>query len=977
AMTGRMVVGGEALQWGQIQELTERGWDMEIINEYGPTEATVGCCVYRLRTIGNENGRGAGVPIGRPMGNVRIYIVDKTGGLSPVGVAGELWIGGQQLARGYWNRSELTAEKFIRDPFSQDPEARVYRTGDKGRWLRDGNIEYLGRMDEQVKIRGYRVEPGEIEGMLEQSGLVRQTAVVAREDGAGGKRLVGYVVGKEGYHREALIGWLRDRLPEYMIPVQWMELEAMPLTVNGKIDRRALPETEAVEVMASYVAPRTACEQTLVEIWKETLELEELGITENFFTAGGDSIKAIVAVSRIRSALSTELQLADLFEHTTVLKLAAFLDKNHVDREYAQLSRKISEQVEVLRQKTMQRLAHNQQIEEVYPMSDIQKGMLFFSSLNPGLPVYHDQFAHEIVLMDFEPELFARAFQLLVDKHSILRTIFDFEEALQLVLKKIPLEIGYIDLRSKEPDEQRRVIHDHMVKERSKAFNYWASPLWRASLFRTHQDAVVFLFQFHHAILDGWSRASFETELHNLYISLKRGVDHKPGALRSTNKDAVIGELIEKCNEENLRFWENEMADHRRVDIFSSVPTAQNFNKRYDADLAKRIKAVAKENDMPVKNFLFAAVWYTIKLLTYSEDVTVGLVTHNRPAVEDGEKILGCFLNTVPVRISLNGERGLSWRAYFQKVKQKLEEIKKRERTTLLDISNRLGEKPKNGNPFFDIIFNYTDFYIYKELYDESSGSDRRREPGNFFSFELTNTYLDIGANLTDNGLFVHYILTRELKSGISLEQFHGYFERVLDRALYFSEELIMHDRLLSVAATQNLFRLSHGGHIFYPPEETMVSLFEEQVRRTPGALSVVFKEQALTYRELDEWSNRVGHALYRKGAGPEVLVPICVERSLEMVVGMLAILKTGGAYVPIDPAYPVERIGYMLADTGAKLVVSSRACRGLLGEGVEVVLLDGEDHLSELSCAIGGVARSEQLAYVIYTSGSTGRPKG
>ena len=327
-LTETLVIGGEALRLNQFDSFIKGGIQVEVINEYGPTEVTVGCSTYSFYTLGDYGFTQNEVPIGKPISNTRIYILSSDNSLSPIGVQGELCIGGAGLARGYLNLPGLTAEQFIKDPFSSEPNARLYKTGDLARWMPDGNIEYLGRIDDQVKIRGYRMELGEIESVLNESEHISRGVVLAKEDKQGAKRLVGYVVAREMFNKQAIQEYLSTKLPEYMIPSLWVELESIPLTVNGKIDRKALPDPDSGDMAAEYVEPRNEIEAMLAEMWQEILEIDKVGIEDDFFELGGQSLLVIRLISAIRKTFRIELQLNDVFDFPTIRLLAGQLSKD-------------------------------------------------------------------------------------------------------------------------------------------------------------------------------------------------------------------------------------------------------------------------------------------------------------------------------------------------------------------------------------------------------------------------------------------------------------------------------------------------------------------------------------------------------------------------------------------------------------------------------------------------------------------------
>lgn len=981
--TGKLVLGGEALLYNHFRFLTERNICTKIINEYGPTEATVGCSVFIVDTCDSAAYKNNSIPIGKPLDNVQLYILDADQQLLPVGVPGELCIGGAGLAEGYMNQAALTADKFLDNPFNTAAKQKLYRTGDLARRLPDGNIEYIGRIDNQVKIRGYRIEPGEIESMLQQVGTISQAVVLARENASGDKILVAYVVPKDGYDRQTLQAGLKEMLPDYMVPAWLLEVDTMPLTNNGKIDKRALLELKPATGEKEAVLPANEREAAIMGIWQEVLELSSITTTESFFNIGGDSIIAIRVVNRLKKELGANIQLADFFEHDTIQKLSAFIDREHQDNQHEALLVSISEKINQLKAEKLALLDNADEIADIYPMSDIQKGMLFSSLLYPGMPMYHDQFVYDIKDPDFSHDLLSRAFALMVQKHSILRTQFlynDGGEELQIVLKEVPVTITYQDVQSQKEATQRKWIRDFMAKERLYAFDLSKAPLWRAHVFKVSPERTIFLLQFHHAILDGWSRASLNTELNNTYIALKSNPDYQPSPLKSDNRNAIVEELAGKSDGGHTEFWQNELAGYKHLDIFSQDVVAEKFLRHYDAAFVDKLKEVVKDNGISLRSLLFAAYLYTLKMLTFENEVTVGLVAHNRPESEDGDKVLGCFVNTVPFRLRLDTPQVPTWRTFARKVHEQLAALKKRERTTLFEISNAAGEKSGESNSFFDTIFNFIDFHVYDHL-EESRPDAAGDEKAEVDSFELTNTHLDVTTNITGNQLTVSYLLRRKLKSGISIEALHGYFDKIMNCFINSLDKQIDHTALLSTSEKDQLLNTFNNNKRHFPDDKTLPELIEAQAKRTPQAIALVYKNEQISYGQLEARSNQLAHYLCKKGVGHSTLVPVYMHRSPDMLVAILAILKAGGVYVPLDPEYPADRIAYMLESTAATNIITLGHYKAQLADAGSrnVIVLD------ELSNEIGAqpdskvdtTLRPGDLAYVIFTSGSTGRPKG
>ncbi|WP_367866697.1 amino acid adenylation domain-containing protein [Pedobacter sp. WC2423] len=983
-----VMVGGEKLSVTHINRFRGCYPDKTIINGYGPTENTTFSVCYPVQELESSGN----IPLGRPLNNRQAYVLDNFGQPVPIGVAGEIYVGGAGVARGYLNQEELTSARFIKDPFVAGN--RLYKTGDIGRWLSNGNLEFVGRMDDQVKIRGYRIELGEIEIAIQQSGFAEQCVVMAPADESGQKRLVGYVIaGEQGFDQDALIAYLDLRLPDYMVPHVFVVLDIFPLNANGKLDKKALPDANRIQLVRPDTAGLlTETEQKVKEIWALSLEIEELGIHDDFFKLGGDSIIAIGVISRLRKAFNDRIRLYDLYECSTVSRLSALIDSGHavVEEDKGHTVRDVViAELESLRSRLLPDFEDESAIEDVYPMSDIQSGMVYASQLNPEQAVYHDQLTFKMPLSLDRP-VFEQALKLLVAKHSILRTRFDLDVhigGIQVVYKQGDPELVFHDIRSATANGSAAYLNNYLAAERAIPFVVHQGKLWRISLLQTMKDYIL-VFQFHHAMFDGWSVASFTTELNNLYLALlSGGAKLQLSPLKASYRDFVIESMVEKRNQDNRTFWAESLTDYKRSDMFTEMVADDNWAKAYELSYLQKLKDKTKADGLSLKGMFLGAYQYMLSMLTAEQEVTLGVVTNGRPLTEDGDKVLGCFLNTVPFRF-IGGHTGeLTWKAYFERIEQQLTSLKERDRMPLMEIAQLTGEQSSSGNPFFDTIFNYINFHVYAHM-DAEEGLfakqghvqlEEEEEQDASGGYEATNTYLDCSVSVTGDILVVSYHQTRGFKSGKTLAGIHAYFDAVLTAYLEHDEELIAAAPVLP-AQEMELLQAFNSTKAAYPQAQTLVDLFLAQAVQSPDAVALIDQDQQLTYRELDLQSNQLAHYLRSAGVREDTLVPICIGRSMDMIIGILGILKAGGAYVPIDPEYPQERINYMLCDTGARIVVSNAQHRDLLNaKGMLVVSLDEELELiqKEPSAVVSTELRPANLCYVIYTSGSTGQPKG
>ena len=979
-----VIFGGEALNPAKLTTWHAAYPTCRLINMYGITETTVHVTFQEI----NAQHMAAGVSvIGHPISSLKAYVLDAQAQLLPVGVPGELYIAGAGLARGYLNRQALTAERFIDNPYKTATQQRLYKTGDLARWLPDGNLEYLGRIDNQVKVRGYRIELGEIENTILQTGFVKQGVVIARaiqKEVAGEKHLVAYIVSTDTFDKAAMITALHGRLPDYMVPQIFVEVDKIPLTSNGKVDREALPDPQLQTIR---VAPRNETEQQLHHIWASVLGAKDISITDNYFEIGGDSINLIRVISQVRKIFRREVSVANLYKATTIASLASLIDTLPVTDHYQEKVRQVINMLEEQKSLLLPLLPDAALIADIFPMSDIQLGMIAASLQYPDSAIYHDQFAYRLS-KDVDLALFEKALGLIIDRHGILRTAFPIErlsEGVQTVYTSIPVKLPVIDMRSAE--NINTALLSFLAAERQHPFIIDQAPLWRTHLLQA-TDHYLFVLQFHHAIADGWSVASFNTALNNLYLQLAAGNISEPlPPLSSTYKDFVIQDIIEKDSATTKEFWVHELADYKRTDIFSEEHYFHRFRKRYDPAFFAALKDKANKEGVSLKTLFLGVTIYTLGLFSYEKEGTVGLVTNNRPLTDDGDQLLGCFLNSIPFRYEMPSG-AISWRQFFSQLDQHQLEIQPYNRMPLSAIAQVTRNNEPGKNPFFDILFNFVNFHVYEQLEAgvfEGRSADERSIVVD--GYEQTNTYLDCSINITGDELHVIFSQSRRLKSGRSMEELSQYFHRVLEQVLYHYDLPADRSRILESAEWQGHYGMMTTASLYPDRVSNIVSLFEAQVRAHPDSTALISGADTLSYAALNRQSNQLAVYLRQRGVARNIPIPICIDRSVTMLVGILAILKAGGAYLPLAPGYPPERIGQLLQGLSYPVVLTLSIHGPLLtAAGIpeeQLLYLDtaaalladlSADHLPrEADHATAG----DDLACIMYTSGSTGQPKG
>jgi amino acid adenylation domain-containing protein len=957
-----LMVTGEAVS----QPLLKQWFDhpqfgtIPVVNAYGPTEASDDICHHIMRSAPV----GVNVPLGKPVQNLHLYILNNVLQLCPVGIAGEICVSGVGVSRGYLNREALTAEKFIRDPFSPDPGMRMYRTGDLGRWLPDGTIEYLGRIDEQVKIRGFRIELGEIESVLQQCPLVNQAVVLAKADNDGIKKLIGYVVPNGPFYSDEILHYLEDKLPVFMIPSLLMEMEKLPLTANGKINRQALPDPDASLLMSdTYVAPRNETEELLTRIWQQLLGIERIGIYDNFFKIGGHSLLAMRLVAAIRRELDTELTIKSLFLYPTVAGLTA-----HV------LSSGKSVQLPPV--EAVERPAH-------IPLSYSQERLWFIDQLEEGSVQYHLP-----AILRLEGKLnrtaLAYALQSIVSRHEVLRTAIATEGGIpyQLIQDVADWEMSITD----EPvyREDADTLDALISKLINTPFDLSAGYMLRANLIVLEEETHLLVVVIHHIASDLWSAGIIIKELAERYAAYVEDRLPQLAALPLQYADYALWErtwLVGEVLEKKLNYWKDKLSgvttlnlptDHIRPAIQSTRGAGRKF--LLDKELSEQLKALSYEQGTTLFMTLLAA--FKVLLYRYSGqgDICVGSPIAGRTQRET-EVLIGFFVNTLALRSDLDGDP--TFLSLLQQVKQTtLGAYDHQEVPFEKVVEVVVAERSLSRTPLFQVMFDLqsTPEEQHLHLHDLQVLLQEA---------ERTTAQFDLNFSINDSneGIGGYVAWCVDLFTDDTIDRMITHFESLLTSIVTLPASRISALNMITPAETNQLLYTFNDTAVAYPTDKTFVDLFAGQVADSPDAIALVFEDTQLTYRELDVLSNKLAHHLISKGVKADTLVPICIERSLNMIIGVLAIMKAGGAYVPVDPESPASRISYMLTDSNARLIVSSSYGKEKIpvGTTADLILLDTDAAIIEQQPgtlpAIWPLPH--HLAYMIYTSGTTGRPKG
>ncbi|NCQ67933.1 MAG: amino acid adenylation domain-containing protein [Microcystis aeruginosa W13-15] len=963
-----VAVGGDAVLpetvniWRQMV-----GKRVQCINVYGPTEASVTAIVHDLLDYQSEKINS--VLIGRPIANTKAYILDQNLQPVPIGVKGELHLCGVRLARGYLNRPELTAEKFINNPFANAAFNRLYKTGDLARYLPDGNIECFGRIDNQVKIRGFRIELGEIEAVLNQNIDVQTSCVIIREDTPGDKYLVAYIVAH--YERIPMISELRQflssKLPLYMVPQAFVFLESLPLTTNRKVDRRALPAPDKIgNRRDQYVAPRNGIEEMLVQIWTEILKVEQVGIYDNFFEIGGHSLLATQLVSRIRSLFKIELPLRSLFAAATVVELA------HLIGQLQQQNLTLTVPPILPRTKATE-----------LPLSFAQQRLWFLDQLQPNSALYNIP-----MVLHFRGNLNQKAleqsFQEICDRHEVLRTNFvTIDGQPTQVIQTTRETISVVDLQDLPIHEQAEKTQQLKQKQATQPFDLAKESLIRITLVVLSETEHLLLVCMHHIISDGWSIEVLIHELTSLYNAY---VQNQPANLAPLpiqyadfalwQKQWLQGDVLQS----QLNYWQNQLTaappllslptDHPRPAVQSFVGTQQEFS--LSPKLSQALTELSHQQGVTLFMTLLAAFDALLYRYTGSGDILVGTPIANRNRSEI-EGLIGFFVNTLVMRTDLSDNpsfsqlltrvREVTMDAYahqdlpFEMLVEALQPERDLSHTPLFQVAFVLQNTPKSEIAMTGLTVT--------DLPPENTTA----------KFDLTLAMVNM-----DDGLKGVWEYNTDLFESSTIERLSGHFLNLLGGIVANPQERISQLPLLTESETNQLLIEWNNTQVDYPEYKCIHQLFEEQVKRTPDAVAVVCSQQQLTYNELNCRANQLAHYLQSLGVKPDTLVGICLERSLEMIVGLLGILKAGGAYLPLDPEYPSERLQFAIADAQLSLLLTQeglidklpkhQAPLILLEQIREEINQNSQDNLT-------GVVTANNLANLIYTSGSTGKPKG
>ncbi|WP_173267732.1 non-ribosomal peptide synthetase, partial [Streptomyces pacificus] len=984
----RFLTGSETVSPRHAELILARCPGLELVNCWGPTETTTFsvCGVYTGDTLPPGP-----LPLGSPLVNTEVWVLDEAGLPVPVGTPGELHVSGPCLARGYLGSPGMTADRF--GPHPRIPGARLYRTGDRGRWSVDGRVEFLGRVDHMIKIRGYRIELGEVETVLRAHPDLSECAVVARQDGAGPADLVAYAVPRGAEpSRGELRAWLGARLPKYMVPRLFVFLDALPLTARAKVDRRALPapEGERPALEVEFVPPQGEVEEFLAGVWCRVLGLDRVGRHDDFFDLGGDSIRSIQALGQARSA-GVSFGLQDLFRRPTLSGLAELVTAAGE----AAAVRPAAEPFSLLSPEDRELLPAA--LEDAYPMAELQIGMVYEGERDPVRRPYHNVHALRVD-GPFHEERFRDAVARVVRRHAVLRTAFDlsrYSRPVQLVHAEARMPFAAHDLRGEDESGRRATLARHVREEQTKDFDLAVAPLCRMAVHVLDDTGFHWTITEHHAVLDGWSLASTIAEITGVYHRLLAGEDPRLDPPRSSFRDFVAAEQEALNSAESSGYWLAKM-DGRpdgRLPHHPAGRPARTVGEPLEGEhhehhpdqghgaltavlpreLLRMLEEFARSSRVPFKSVVLAAHLRVMSLVTGDPDVLVGLTANGRLEETDATEVRGLFLNTVPFRLRL--PEG-TWTDLVQAVFDAEREQMPHRRYPMPALQRALG-----GGALFEASFVYNHFHqLGRHVAGDGAVSVTASGTGTAGAVARTHFPLVVAVSREPDaaGLRLEFEYDARRLSADQIRSLRGYFVHTFEEMA--RTPTAHHREAELLGGTERALLAEWNGDAVQVPPVLVHQQVERRAEASPEAVALVAGGETLTYGELNTRANRLAHHLRGLGVGPETAVGVCVPRSPETVVALLAVLKAGGVYVPLDPDFPAERLTRMLRGTAAAVVLTAAGTGTRLPHGPWRTLdLDTTD-LPDDGRGTGNPESPvgpDNGCYVVFTSGSTGSPKG
>ncbi|MCM3338073.1 amino acid adenylation domain-containing protein [Paenibacillus sp. MER TA 81-3] len=957
-----LIAGGDVLSVPHVNRVLQDNPELTLVNGYGPTENTTFSLTYAVQAEEKKT-----IPIGRPIANSTAYVVDKHMNLLPVGAAGELLVGGDGVARGYWNRPDLTAEKFIASPFRKGE--RCYRTGDLVSYRSDGVVEFLGRMDEQVKIRGYRIEPGEIERVLASHSHVGEVYVRVMGEAAGEKRLIAYVVPEQTVEQlstEHLRQYAKEQLPEYMIPTAFVQLNAMPLTVNGKVDRNALPAPDFTQE-SGEAANLTQLQQLVASLWSDVLNVSPVRIDDHFFDLGGHSLLATQLISRVREVFQIDLSLRTLFEAPTLNEFAGRIEA----------IRKLGTVPAV----PISAVSRSEKL----PLSFAQQRLWFLDQL--GMENQHNNIYAALRLQgNLNVAALEQALNEIVRRHESLRTTFvtnNDGQPEQVIVQELTLTVSIVDLSLVESAEQETVVQRLAKEEASRTFRLSHDPLIHVSLVVLHPEEHVMLLTMHHIISDGWSIGVLVKEWGALYEALCCGKTAELSALPLQYADYAVWQrdwLSGEHREVQLDYWMKQVSGLPSVlelPLDKPRPAVQTFYgaqvyRVLPTDVLHKLEKLSIEEGATLFMTLLTGFHILLHRYTEQDSFCVGTPVANRSKPEI-EGLIGFFVNMLPIRADFNEH--LTVRDLLRQSRETALDAYDHQDLPFEQLVDMVQPvRSLSHTPIFQVVFDL----LSKQMGTiELPGLKTAPVP---IAWEQSKFDLGLTMIETTDGMLASFTYNTDLFEAARVERMLDHLFVLFDQMASHPEQCVGSLQMLTSDEQQQLLEDWNDTVHEYAAGPCVHEWVERRAAKTPDAIAVVCSEQCLTYRELNRRANQLAHHLAKHGIGAEMPVGICMERSVELIIAVLGVLKSGGAYVPLDPHYPKERLRFIMDDTQVPVLLTVAGLLEQLPEHSAAALCLDSDwpRIAEESGEKLAVdVNTANLAYVIYTSGSTGQPKG
>lgn len=939
-----VMAGGDVLSGKEVSKLVSKYKNLKIVNGYGPTENTVISTCYEVKGEWDKN---KPVPIGKPISNSTAYIMSKNSKLLPVGVAGELCVGGDGVARGYLYKSEMTKEKFIDNPYVKGE--KIYKTGDLAKWLPDGNIEFIGRMDNQVKIRGFRVELEEIEAQLLKNHKLKEVAVVDKIDDSGNKYLCGYFVSDEKILPKELKEFLKAQLPHYMIPSHMEQLERMPVNCNGKVDRKALTNIGTKQSNAEFIMPKNNMEEKLVSICGELFNIEKVSLKDNFLELGGDSLKVINLISKIHKEFKLKVTATEVFNMATLEELAEYL--NQMDRNFTD-DKKIME-IEKVSEK------------DYYETSAVQKRMYAINQMDTKSISYNVPIAY-LIKGNFKKNDFQKAICELVNRHEALRTNFYVIDGniVQKVRDNVDFKVNYVKVDKNFSDS--KIDFSKFIKP----FDISKDLLIKATII-DFLDMSMVIIDMHHIIVDGVSVGIIEKELSKLYNREKLHevkIQYKDFSAWQ-NKLYYKGLLGEEEN-----YWINEFKGEI-PNLNLNFHNKKNLGKKSEGDtlnfeINKELTSIInkKLSSLGITKFMFYISAYKVLLYKYTgqHDLIIGTPASGR-IHDDFKETVGMFVNTLPIRSSI--KENMSFREFLDEIK--IKSLKAFENQNY-DIKNLIEKININKVSLFDVIFSFQNMEIDNLNFENLQ----------VCSYEIKTKCPKFNISLTLREKDEKVIGTIEYKTELFTKEiihnFSKHYINVLKNVIRDLDIGIDKINILSHKEKYEILYDFNNTKREYPKNKTISEIFEGIVETSQDKIAIFSTGKSISYRELNERSNQIARFLRRRGVKNNSIIPILCNRGIDTIIGIVSIIKSGGAYLPIDEDYPESRVKYMIEEVKSDLILGKRDIYNKLDiKNIKLIDYDDEEIMEESVENLQRINISDDLAYVIYTSGSTGIPKG